>query len=583
MLFFAAEQSAKNNISRIIPEETGDDSTAPEPAVSKFFKEFFKLEKPDTSFKSANTSDFSQKEGRIIRVIRVKVLDLFGTSVYDTLKQPQGWLSKTGNALHVNTRDWLIKNNLMFQEGDPLDSYQLAESERFLRQNNNIYDARIIATDVPGSPDSVDVTVFVQDIWSISGDASVNRKIDHGFIAIKDINFLGLGTELGTKVKFSDQYSGNWNWDGNLLWNNINRTFFNGRISRRTTGSDLQWGIGINKDFFSPLVKWAGGIDMDWFKSQFWVKKDTAFTRNEWSYAVFDMWGGYATGFRTNSYPIRKQNKFNFSLRVTRTNYTDLPEDDSASFQNNSFFLSRIGFAQKNFYKDRYIFGLGRTEDIPVGFIGALLYGYETGALFHRPYYGIYSGYSKFDYQFGYFYFGVQAGAFRQNSAWKNSITSMNLLYISKLYLKGSFKWRHYLWSRFSYLSDPFASYLSINNNEGLRGAGSDKKGNKKVVINYENNLFTPLSILGFNIAFISFADLALLSERSESLLNSKLYQGYGLGFRIRNEHLITGTIQIMFGYYPGKGAGAFNLFEQSRSFYQLDQFRFGKPGLIDF
>lgn len=427
------------------------------------------------------------------------------------------------------------------------------------------------------------MVVLTQDVWSLSGDASVNRKIDQGFVSLKDINFLGLGTEIATKIKFSDQYSNNWNWDGSLIWHNIKHSFFTGRISRKTETDYLQWGGGINRDFFSPIIKWAGGFDLDWTKNRFWILQDSTSVLANLAYLTFDIWGGFATDFTSDVIQSLYRNKFNFSMRIMRTNFHEIPAVDNSTFQNNTFYLSRFGFAKRSFYKDRYIFGLGRTEDIPVGFITSFLYGYEVGGQYERPYYGIYAGLSKFNYLFGYFYTGVQIGAYRQDGNWTQNRTSLSFLYISKLLMSSQFRWRHYVWSRFSYAEDPLLiNILNINNGQGLRGAGVSKKGNKKVVINYENNLFTPLSILGFNIAFISFADFGLISEKNESLLKSKLYQGYGLGIRVRNEHLVTGTIQIMFGFYPGKDP-RFNAFEQNRSFYNFDEFRFSKPGIIDF
>jgi len=550
--------------------------------LSKFFSQVFSLDRVDTADRTSNYSDFMKKEGKVIRKIYVKVLDLFGTSVYDTTIQPRSWLSKTGNAVHINTRDWLILDNLLFKEGDKLNSFQLMESERLLRQNSNIYDSRIVAVTAPDHEDSLDVYVFVQDIWSISGDASINSKIDHGYVSLKDVNFLGWGTEVSSKVKISNQYSQNWSWDGSLIWSNIKRSFFTGRISRRSEVNDLRWGFGANKDFFSPVVKWAGGIDLDWYRKQFWIEKDSLLRLNKLGYATFDVWGGYATDIVPEEIPTLKQNKFNFSARYVLTNYQETPVDDSAYFQNNSLVLGRIGYSYRSFYKDRFIFGLGRTEDIPVGLISAVIYGYESGQKYARPYYGIYSGYSRFNYNIGYFYAGFSIGAYRQDKRWQDGVSELNLLYISTLKIKNEFRWRHYLWARFAYTENPLGSLLNVNNSDGLRGAGIDKNGNKKVVLNYENNVFTPFNIVGFNIAFITFADLALLSSKNESLLSSKLYQAYGLGFRIRNEHLVTSTIQIMIGYYPG-GSRNFNVFEQGRSFYKFDQFRFGKPGIINF
>ena len=42
-----------------------------------------------------------------------------------------------------------------------------------------------------------------------------------------------------------------------------------------------------------------------------------------------------------------------------------------------------------------------------------------------------------------------------------------------------------------------------------------------------------------------------MVSLKGNSLIDSKLYQGYGIGFRLRNENLTINTFQIRLGYYP--------------------------------
>ena len=57
-------------------------------------------------------------------------------------------------------------------------------------------------------------------------------------------------------------------------------------------------------------------------------------------------------------------------------------------FQDNTFYLGRVGFSYRTYYQDRYVFGLGRTEDVPLIAMVELLFGLEQGARSSRPYYG---------------------------------------------------------------------------------------------------------------------------------------------------------------------------------------------------
>jgi hypothetical protein len=44
---------------------------------------------------------------------------------------------------------------------------------------------------------------------------------------------------------------------------------------------------------------------------------------------------------------------------------------------------------------------------------------------------------------------------------------------------------------------------------------------------------------------------MGLVSYSDRSLLAGPLYQGYGIGFRLRNENLTFNSLQIKFAYYP--------------------------------
>ena len=59
------------------------------------------------------------------------------------------------------------------------------------------------------------------------------------------------------------------------------------------------------------------------------------------------------------------------------------------------------------------------------------------------------------------------------------------------------------------------------------------------------------MSLVGFRVAFISFANVGLVSFPDRSLLQGPLYQGYGIGFRLRNENLTFNSFQIRFSYFP--------------------------------
>ncbi|HEX2866075.1 MAG TPA: hypothetical protein VHO03_03485 [Ignavibacteriales bacterium] len=556
---------------------------------SRLLKHVLVADVDDPRSSSSSGEQYRKYAGKIIRNIDVRVLDVFGTSVDHPNDTAQSWLQQTGNAVHLNTRSWLIKDRLLFTEGGTLFPFELAESERLLRQNDFIYDAKILVRSVKNVSDSVDVIVLVQDVWSITGGASYQPQAKTGKVSLRDINFLGLGNEINGTVKFDDVYKSGWDWDGSYTFSNIDRTYITGTLFHFSERFNQRYGFNFNRDFFSPVTRYAGGMGMQWSSDKIAVLNDTTHTIRDLRFNRQDYWLGYAFDLKPFDPYSVNFNRFNLSLRLTRTQYTQAPPmDPLRAFQNNTFYLARLGYSFRTYYRDRYLFGLGKIEDIPLGSLAELLMGIERGQYADRPYLGFKTGYSNYSDSFGYLYGGFQMGGYRQKSKWTNGVMILESLFYSKLLPIGKLKWRHYLGTRYSYSYNPVIAedLLNINGDMGLRGFDTEERGNKKLVLNYENDIFVPLKFLNFKLAFITFADFALLAGKDETLFQSKLYQGYGIGFRIRNEHLVFPTFQLMLGFYPNdgiKGGNRFEVFRQQSMFYHFNQFQISAPSVVQF
>ncbi|MCW8194266.1 BamA/TamA family outer membrane protein [Proteobacteria bacterium 005FR1] len=97
------------------------------------------------------------------------------------------------DTLHIDTRESVIRDQLLFEPGDPVDKRILEESARVLRDTDYLYDARVWPYRICGN--RVDVEVLTREVWTLSGGASVSREggNDETSISISDDNFLGYG------------------------------------------------------------------------------------------------------------------------------------------------------------------------------------------------------------------------------------------------------------------------------------------------------------------------------------------------------------------------------------------------------
>ena len=77
---------------------------------------------------------FTEHQGKIIRTIQIKKLDIFGTSVHDTLLISRTRLENLLNKTHINSSNAVIKKYLLIEEGELLNPRAIADNEKVLRE-----------------------------------------------------------------------------------------------------------------------------------------------------------------------------------------------------------------------------------------------------------------------------------------------------------------------------------------------------------------------------------------------------------------------------------------------------------------
>jgi hypothetical protein len=202
---------------------------------------------------------FLPYKGKVIRNVRIVSLDPFGYSVNDTLKNYPNNLEKLGNRYHINTRERIIRHILLFKPDEEVDPLELSESERLLRLYPYVNDARIYVSTVRNGrkeADSVDVTVVVQDRWAtiIGSGLDVNNPD----LRILEKNVFGLGHQLEEGVTWHNPDK-ELSTFGRYTIANVGNTFINTSIFYATAKENNQLGVALDRPFYSPLARWAGG------------------------------------------------------------------------------------------------------------------------------------------------------------------------------------------------------------------------------------------------------------------------------------------------------------------------------------
>lgn len=131
----------------------------------------------------------------IIDSVEILIEDVFE----DGGLTPDSWVYRLGNQLHVETKESVIRRELLFQEGEPLDPEALAQTERNLRALSFLRRARVEAQPIEaGGTGLVRVRVVVGDSWSTIPEgrlAKVGNEWVWG-IGATEGNLFGLGKEI---------------------------------------------------------------------------------------------------------------------------------------------------------------------------------------------------------------------------------------------------------------------------------------------------------------------------------------------------------------------------------------------------
>jgi len=189
-----------------------------------------------------------------IREIKIDIGDIF--------PEPDlAWFYQSVNELKIPTKEYIVRQELLFKEGEEFNEFLLEESERSLRRLPFL--RKISITPVVDG-DFVDILVSVQDTWTLFPfiNLSLGGGANRQAVGVAETNLLGYGKRL--EVLYADDEGREkveGVWDDRRLW---------GTYQRLTLGifdrSDGYRSVGFYGEPFRSLVdQSAWGIDTDFF------------------------------------------------------------------------------------------------------------------------------------------------------------------------------------------------------------------------------------------------------------------------------------------------------------------------------
>jgi hypothetical protein len=178
----------------------------------------------------AAEDDIGRFEGRIIRKIRIIRRNVFE----DQAAKSSVFIYRWADALHVTTKESVIRRELLFSVGEPLDPEKILESQRNLRLTDLVGDAEVRA--IPVGADSVDVELTTRDLWTTGLSLTFetgggNYKVG---LLYTEKNFLGSGQRIEALAQAGADENG-----FSLLY--FDRRLFGTRVSTTLGYSDFTY------------------------------------------------------------------------------------------------------------------------------------------------------------------------------------------------------------------------------------------------------------------------------------------------------------------------------------------------------
>ena len=531
----------------------------------------------------------NQFEGKTIKSIHIKALEVFGPSFADTTKKAKTNFEKVANSLHTKTNLKIIRKNLLFNNGDSLKPEILYENERILRLLSFIKDVRIIADQDTINSNHVTITVLTKDVFSL-GVSGYAKSLSSGELEIYNRNIFGVGHQISAKMVGHFQKEPYLGVETGYSINNINGNFVNIAANFSNTYKREGYSLVVEKEFLSTSTKWAGGATAYRFSRTNSITENDPITLDGSPLDLFlwDVWAGKSFQLNKDKF---SNSQFVVAGRFTHQRFFDRPEpdiEDNQYFSNSTFYLLGLSWSQRRYMRDQLIYSYGITEDIPEGFKNEIVFGYDANEFGNRFYTHLYfSNGSLLSRRPGYLNVSAAIGGYFNRLIFEQGIIQLKANLISRLLNAGKKRLRFFGTLDYTIGIRRFElENLLLRDNNHIRGfTSSEPQGKQRLSLNTEHVLFARKELYKFNLAFYTFADIGIIGPNTKVIFKGDYYGGFGIGLRLHNESLVLNSIQLRLAFYPNHPRNmaftGFILEEQTKkSFYS---FQPGAPEVLVF
>jgi hypothetical protein len=492
--------------------------------------------------------------------------------------------------MHLKTKKFAIQNLLLFRKNSVYNAYKIEESERIIRSQRYVSKVTISEELLTTTNDSIDITVRVLDAWSLLPRFAISSsKVNVGFL---DRNIFGTGQQLEYRFtnRFTDGRDGH---DGTYTIPNIKNTFISTRAKYRIDlDNNYSKSIAIERPFYSPLTKYAGGIIIGQRYQQDTLQAaDLSYAYQNFKYNIHDFWLAKAFIVTPNNPKKERTTNLILSGRFFDLDYVESPitaYDTIHYFSDEKQLLMGFGLNTREFVRDNYIFRDGNPEDVPVGRIYGITLGYQYKNKIWRPYIGAQASFGDY-FDWGFLSTNFEVGSFFNQSKTYQTAFSFQANYFTNLMEIGKWKVRQFVKPEFIFginRAKSIGDQVTINEDYGIQGFRTALYGNSKMILTLQTQTYSPKEILGFRLNPFFNYSIAVLGDSNKGVLQNKYYQKLSVGLVINNDYLVFSSFQLSFSYYPtipNQGENIFKTNTFQTSDFGLQSFELGKPRIAQY
>jgi hypothetical protein len=505
--------------------------------------------------------EFRPYEGLRIREIRILARESFGTVVTDTsgaetadigsFKLMTTRLERAMNALAWSTKESTIRSYLLFAEGDEINPFALADSERLIRRRKYITDAKIEVYPLEDEPGWADVVVLARDRWPLGVKAKIITAKKYR-LEFYHRNLLGRGLNFEYEFRVREDKDPSLGYRARASFENVAGSFVDTSIQRRDDWEYEEWDLSVSRDFLYPDIRALGGVN---YRHRLDRNVDELPEGVDLETATIDSWVGWNFSLRQADDYGKKRIRLVPAFRHEHTDFLNPPrdqveeEDPEEFWRDNNLYLSQLSLLAVDYHAANLVYSYGETEDVPSGSWVAPVFGGETTELRDRLYHAIGVAWTTFTEHQRFMYAKADYGGWRNRGRFEDGALNLAVGGFSSLTERSYGYWRHF--ARLNYS-------LGINRTDtaGLRLDevalrdldSSDIAGDHRLTLMLESLLFTRYSFLGFKAAAFAYASGGFVGPEDEALLDERFSTNVGIGIRLNNPLLAIPTTEARVG-----------------------------------